>query len=48
MNKNREIHLVKRPEAMPNMEHLQFVEQEIPTPNKGEVLLRTLYLSVDR
>ncbi|GGF20522.1 putative NADP-dependent oxidoreductase YfmJ [Halobacillus andaensis] len=44
---NREIHLVKRPEATPTHEHLNIVEQSNPKPEEGEVLLRTLYVSVD-
>ncbi|WP_373420416.1 NADP-dependent oxidoreductase [Halobacillus sp. Marseille-P3879] len=44
---NREIHLVKRPEAVPSHEHLQIVERPVPEPEEGEVLLKTLYVSVD-
>ncbi|MCP3027391.1 zinc-binding dehydrogenase [Halobacillus sp. A5] len=44
---NREIHLVKRPEAAPTHEHLNIIEQPAPAPNEGDVLLKTLYVSVD-
>ncbi|WP_181347582.1 NADP-dependent oxidoreductase [Thalassobacillus sp. CUG 92003] len=47
MASNREIHLVKRPEAEPTQEHLNIVESSIPDLKQGEVLLRTLYVSVD-
>ncbi|RWZ58803.1 NADP-dependent oxidoreductase [Halobacillus fulvus] len=44
---NREIHLVKRPEAQPTDEHLKIVESHKPEPKEGEVLIKTLYISVD-
>ncbi|UOQ45167.1 NADP-dependent oxidoreductase [Halobacillus salinarum] len=44
---NREIHLVKRPEGTPGHEHLAVVENPLPEPQAGEVLLKTLYVSVD-
>ncbi len=44
---NREIHLVKRPEGTPDHEHLSIVESNQPQPSEGEVLLKTLYVSVD-
>ncbi|MFQ3545312.1 NADP-dependent oxidoreductase [Halobacillus rhizosphaerae] len=44
---NREIHLVKRPEGTPDHEHLSIVESNQPQPAEGEVLLKTLYVSVD-
>ncbi|WP_226037855.1 NADP-dependent oxidoreductase [Aquibacillus saliphilus] len=43
----KEIHLVNRPEGMPSNDDFKFVETEVPAPNEDEVLLRTLYLSVD-
>lgn len=43
----KEIHLVNRPEGMPSDEDFKFVEQEVPALNDGEILLKTLYLSVD-
>ncbi|WP_053217891.1 NADP-dependent oxidoreductase [Virgibacillus senegalensis] len=47
MTENQEIQLVKRPEAMPTEEHIQRVETEMPVPGENEVLLKTLYVSVD-
>ncbi|MBA2175073.1 NADP-dependent oxidoreductase [Halobacillus locisalis] len=44
---NKEIHLVKRPEAAPTSEHIQIVEGETPEPKQGEVLVKLLYVSVD-
>ncbi|WP_377891619.1 NADP-dependent oxidoreductase [Alkalihalobacillus sp. R86527] len=47
MAKQQQIQLAKRPEGMPSDEHFNFVETAIPSPENGEVLLKTLYLSVD-
>jgi NADPH-dependent curcumin reductase CurA len=44
---NRQIHLVSRPEGMPEASNFKLVETEIPKPEDGKVLVRTLYLSVD-
>lgn len=44
---NQEIHLANRPTGMPSSDDFHFVESAIPTPNKNEVLVRTLFLSVD-
>ncbi|MCM3611839.1 NADP-dependent oxidoreductase [Planococcus sp. MERTA32b] len=43
----KEIHLANRPEGTPSNDDFAFVEQEIGSPGEGEVLLKTLYLSVD-
>lgn len=43
----KEIHLVNRPQGMPTKADFEFVEKEISSPGENEVLLRTLYLSVD-
>lgn len=32
---------------MPTLDNFQFVDAEVPQPNDGEVLVRTLYISVD-
>lgn len=42
-----EIHLANRPSGMPSDKDFDFVKRAIPTPNDKEVLVRTLYLSVD-
>ncbi|TLS35308.1 NADP-dependent oxidoreductase [Pseudalkalibacillus caeni] len=48
MNKtNRQIVLEKRPKGMPDEETFRFKEQDIRELKEGEVLLRTLYVSVD-
>ncbi|TWT13347.1 NADP-dependent oxidoreductase [Planomicrobium sp. CPCC 101079] len=45
--KQKEIHLANRPKGMPTNDDFEFVEQDIPTLEENQVLLRTLYLSVD-
>jgi NADPH:quinone reductase len=49
MSKNvqKEIHLANRPKGMPSESDFAFVETEVPVPGTNEVLLKTLYLSVD-
>jgi NADPH-dependent curcumin reductase CurA len=44
---NEEIRLAKRPKGMCTFDDFQFVETSLPQPGDGEVLLRTLYISVD-
>lgn len=44
---NTEIHLANRPSGMPSDKDFKFVDRAIPTPNEHEILVRTLYLSVD-
>lgn len=44
---NRSIHLVSRPQGMPISENFQLITNHIPEINEGEVLIRTIYLSVD-
>lgn len=45
--KNKQILLASRPAGMPTMDNFKFVEAPIPQLAEGEVLIRTLYLSVD-
>jgi len=45
--KNKQILLASRPAGMPNEANFRIVETEVPQPKAGEVLVRTLYLSVD-
>ena len=45
--KNCQILLVVRPEGEPKPSDFQLVESDIPTPSAGEVLCRTIYLSLD-
>ncbi len=45
--KNRTIIFEKRPEGKPTEECFRIEENEVPQPEDGEVLLKTLYVSVD-
>ncbi|MCU1263912.1 MAG: oxidoreductase, zinc-binding dehydrogenase family [Acidobacteria bacterium] len=44
---NKQIVLVSRPAGTPSMENFRIVDTEVPQPKDEEVLVRTLYLSVD-
>jgi NADPH-dependent curcumin reductase CurA len=44
---NRQILLTSRPQGEPTPENFKLVEKPIPEPGKGEMLLRTIYLSLD-
>lgn len=44
---NRQIILAKRPVGLPTDDDLKLVEGAVPVPGDGEVLVRTLYLSLD-
>jgi NADPH:quinone reductase len=43
----KEIHFASRPTGLPTLENFNFTESEAPALQDGEVLLRTLYISVD-
>jgi len=43
----KEIHFASRPTGLPTLENFTFTESEVPPLQDGEVLLRTLYISVD-
>lgn len=45
--KNRKILLASRPKGMPDESNFEMIETKVPEINEGEVLIRTLYLSVD-
>jgi NADPH-dependent curcumin reductase CurA len=47
MTTNRSILLVRRPKGTPTHEDFRMVEGPVPEPAEGQVLVRTLYLSVD-
>lgn len=47
MAKNEEIQLAKRPEGTPTEENFRFVETEIPELEEGQVLIKSIYISVD-
>jgi NADPH-dependent curcumin reductase CurA len=44
---SRQIRLAARPEGRPGAEHFRTEEHPVPPPGEGEVLLQTLYLSLD-
>jgi NADPH-dependent curcumin reductase CurA len=44
---NKQILLISRPTGMPTTENFKIVDADVPRPQDGEVLVRTLYLSVD-
>lgn len=47
MSENKQIVLASRPEGAPSREDFKFIDAPIPEPDAGQVLVRTLYLSVD-
>ncbi len=47
VDQNRRIVLASRPKGAPTPQDFRFEQLEVPTPADGEVLLRTLYLSLD-
>jgi NADPH-dependent curcumin reductase CurA len=47
MNTNRQWQLAKRPQGMVGQDNFNYVEQPIPEPQDGQVLVRNLYLSFD-
>ncbi|MFD1515594.1 NADP-dependent oxidoreductase [Halomarina rubra] len=44
---NRVWLLAQRPDGRPDAECFEFVERDVPDPDRDEVLVRTLYMSVD-
>jgi NADPH-dependent curcumin reductase len=44
---NRQILLKRRPEGAPSLDNFELVDAPVPEPGEGEVLMRTLYLSLD-
>ncbi len=44
---NRQIVLASRPHGAPTSSNFNLVEAVVPTPGEGEILLRTVYLSLD-
>src|SRR4051794_31045057 len=45
--KNRQILLASRPSGEPTLDNFRLVESEIPRPGPGQMLLRSIYLSLD-
>ena len=44
---NRKIVLAKRPVGKPQIENFHLEESKIPTPIEGQVLCKTIFLSLD-
>ena len=44
---NRQIELISRPSGMVSLSNFSIRESSTPIPKEGDVLVRTLYLSVD-
>ena len=44
---SREIHLVSRPEGLPEPANFELVTREVGDPGEGEVLVKNLFMSVD-
>ena len=44
---NRQIKLASRPSGEPTADNFDMATSDIPTPNDNEMLLRTVYLSLD-
>ena len=45
--KNRRFVLAERPKGLPTQDTLRLEEVDIPAPAEGEIVLKTLYLSLD-
>jgi hypothetical protein len=43
----REIHLKSRPAGLPGPDNFELVERRLPVPAEGQLLVRTLWMSVD-
>ncbi|MCK7596195.1 NADP-dependent oxidoreductase [Microbulbifer sp. CAU 1566] len=44
---NRQVTLASRPHGAPTPDDFKLVESAVPTPDEGEILFRTIYLSLD-
>ncbi|MFT4856858.1 MAG: NADPH-dependent curcumin reductase CurA, partial [Planctomycetota bacterium] len=44
---NKVILLNKRPYGKPVLSDFKIISEEVPTPKDGEILLKTLFVSVD-
>src|SRR5262245_26405760 len=45
--KNRQILLASRPSGEPTPDNFRTIEGEVPRPGEGQMLLRSIYLSLD-
>ncbi len=43
----KQILFASRPTGIPSLDNFQFVETEVPTPAEGQILVRSLFISVD-
>lgn len=46
-NRNRRWVLTSRPHGAPQMDNFRLEEDDVATPGEGQVLLRTVFLSLD-
>src|SRR4051794_37159342 len=44
---NKEIRFASRPSGIPTLDNFQFVDSETPVLNDSDVLLRSMFISVD-
>jgi len=44
---NKEIRFASRPTGLPTPENFEFVDTDAPQPDEGEVLIKTIFISVD-
>ena len=44
---SREVHLITRPNGMPQVSEFEIVETQVPDAADGQVLVQNLYMSVD-
>ena len=47
MQTSTEVHLIARPDGIPDESCFRFVSAEVPDAGDGEVLVRNVYMSVD-
>ena len=47
VEKNRQILLASRPHGEPSLDNFKLVETAVPKPGPGQMLLHTVYLSLD-
>jgi NADPH-dependent curcumin reductase CurA len=45
--KNRQVLLASRPRGEPDLDNFKLVESAVPEAGPGQMLLRTVYLSLD-
>ena len=45
--KNQQVLLASRPHGEPTLDNFRFIESDIPRPGPGQMLLRSIYLSLD-